>query len=118
MDNKWNKSNPRAKLYIKRRGTEPPGSSHLNQEKRVIIIALVVELNFFNSSMKFESGSGYYHFSSLPEVLKLRLTLISVTKNRISCKMWWSPVTFSMMDPNLRVRFCNNGLCLFFKPKK
>ena len=93
MDNKWNKNlTPEQNYILKEEGTEPPGSSPLNQEKREgDYYCASCGTKLFNSSMKFESGSGWpSFFSSLPEVFVKNVVVTTVI--------------FSMMAPNLRVK--------------
>ena len=69
------KSNTRAKNILHEEGTEPPGSSPLNHEKRQGDYHCVgCGTKLFSSDMKYESGSGYFIFSSFPDVFE--------TKNR------------------------------------
>jgi Conserved domain frequently associated with peptide methionine sulfoxide reductase len=60
------------KLVLFEEGTEPPGTSELNNEKREgsFHCANCGE-KLFNSNTKYESGSGWPSFyESLPDVLK------------------------------------------------
>ena len=51
------------KLVLLEEGTEPPGSSVLNNEKeREAITVLDVDEKLFDSSTKYESGSGWPSF--------------------------------------------------------
>ena len=74
--NKWNKSLTLEQNYIlKEEGTEPPGSSPLNQEKREgDYLCAGCGAKLFSSSMKYESGSGWpSFFSSLPDVFETKI---------------------------------------------
>ena len=71
MNSKLNKSlTPEQYHILRKEGTEPPGSSSLNQEKREGDYHCVgCGTKLFSSSTKYESGSGWpSFFSSLPDV--------------------------------------------------
>ena len=71
MNNKWNSDlTPEQNYILKEEGTEPPGSSHLNQEKREGDYHCAgCGVKLFSSTMKYESGSGWpSFFQSLPDV--------------------------------------------------
>jgi Conserved domain frequently associated with peptide methionine sulfoxide reductase len=72
--------------------------------------------------MKFESGSGWpSFFSSLPEVFETKTdTNIGYERTEYHCKKCGGHHGHIFDDgpkPTGK-RFCNNGLCLVFKPKK
>ena len=58
------------KLVLFEEGTEPPGTSELNQEKREGTYHCInCDEKLFDSNTKYESGSGWPSFyKSLPEV--------------------------------------------------
>ena len=62
------------KNILHNEGTEPPGSSPLNEEKREGYYHCVgCDTKLFSSNMKFESGSGWpSFFSSLPDVFETK----------------------------------------------
>ena len=67
----WDSNLTSEQIHVLRKeGTEPPGSSSLNSEKRdgdYFCIGCGTKL--FNASMKYESGSGWPSFyKALPEV--------------------------------------------------
>ena len=66
MSNKWNSDlTPEQNYILKEEGTEPPGSSHLNQEKREGDYHCAgCGVKLFSSTMKYESGSGWPSFWS------------------------------------------------------
>ena len=74
MKNKnWDaKLTPEQNYILKQEGTEPPNSSHLNNEKRdgsYYCVGCGVKL--FESSAKYDSGSGWpSFFESLPGVFE------------------------------------------------
>ena len=75
MTNKWNSDlTPEQNYILKEEGTEAPGSSHLNQEKREGDYHCAgCGVKLFSSTMKYESGSGWpSFFSSLPDVFETK----------------------------------------------
>ena len=75
MDDNWKNNLTPEQIYILREeGTEPPGSSPLNQEKREgDYICAGCGTKLFNSETKYESGSGWpSFFSSLPGVFETK----------------------------------------------
>ena len=66
MNSKLNKSlTPEQYNVLRKEGTEPPGSSSLNQEKREGDYHCVgCGTKLFSSSAKYESGSGWPSFFS------------------------------------------------------
>ena len=90
MSNKWNSDlTPEQNYILKEEGTEPPGSSHLNQEKREGDYHCAgCGVKLFNSTMKYESGSGWpSFFSSLPDVFETKTdTHIGYDRTEYLCK--------------------------------
>ena len=85
MSNKWNSDlTPEQNYILKEEGTEPPGSSHLNQEKREGDYHCAgCGVKLFSSTMKYESGSGWPSFSLLYQMyLKLKQTPTLVMKEQ------------------------------------
>ena len=85
MSNKWNSNlTPEQNYILKEEGTEPPGSSHLNQEKREGDYHCAgCGVKLFSSTMKYESGSGWPSFFLLYQMfLKLKQTPTLVTKEQ------------------------------------
>ena len=123
MNSKLNKYlTPEQHHILHREGTEPPGSSHLNKEKREGDYYCVgCGTKLFNSSMKYDSGSGWpSFFSSLPNVFETKTdTNIGYERTEYHCKKCGGHHGHIFEDgpkPTGK-RFCNNGLCLVFKPK-
>ena len=71
------------KLVFFEEGTEPPGSSELNYEKREgSYYCANCDVKLFDSSTKYESGSGWpSFFESLPEVFET----IVFQSNNLAC---------------------------------
>ena len=123
MNNKQNKElSPEQNQILYNEGTEPAGSSFLNKEKR--------EGNYhcagcgtklFSSSMKYESGSGWpSFFSSLPDVFETKIDMnTGYERTEYHCKKCGGHHghVFDDGPKPTGKRFCNNGLCLVFKPR-
>ena len=114
---------PEQKNILHNEGTEPPGSSPLNEEKREGYYHCAgCDTKLFSSKMKFESGSGWpSFFSSLPDVFETKTDMnIGYERKEYHCKKCSGHHGHIFDDgpqPTGK-RFCNNGLCLVFKPKK
>ncbi len=104
-------------------GTEPPGSSDLNHEKREGTYHCAnCGTKLFESEAKYESGSGWPSFyQSLPEVFELKIDyLIGYARTEYHCKNCGGHHGHIFDDgpkPTGK-RYCNNGVCLVFKEKK
>ena len=103
--------------------TEPPGSSELNNEKREGSYHCVnCDTELFKSNTKYESGSGWPSFyESLPDVFETKTDYhIGYARTEYHCKKCGGHHGHIFDDgpqPSGK-RFCNNGLCLTFKPYK
>ena len=124
MNSKLNKDLTSEQYHILREeGTEAPGSSPLNQEKREGDYYCVgCDTKLFSSSAKYESGSGWpSFFSSLPSVFETKTDMhTGYARTEYHCKKCGGHHGHIFDDgpkPTGK-RFCNNGLCLVFKPKK
>ena len=123
MNSKLNKDlTPEQHHILRKEGTEPPGSSPLNQEKREgDYYCAGCGTKLFSSSMKFDSGSGWpSFFSSLPDVFETKTdTLIGYERTEYHCKKCGGHHGHIFDDgpkPTGK-RYCNNGVCLIFEPK-
>ena len=111
------------KLILFEEGTEPPGSSELNNEKREGSYHCVnCDAKLFESKSKYESGSGWpSFFEALPNVFETKIdNLIGSPRTEYHCKKCGGHHGHIFDDgpkPTGK-RYCNNGLCLIFKPKK
>ncbi len=111
------------KLVLFEEGTEPPGSSELNFEKRDGSYHCVnCDIKLFESSKKYESGSGWpSFFESLPDVFETKIDhLIGYARTEYHCKNCGGHHGHIFDDgpkPTGK-RYCNNGVCLVFKEKK
>ena len=114
---------PEQNYILKQEGTEPPGSSPLNNEKREgTYYCAGCGIKLFDSSMKFDSGTGWpSFFKSLPNVFETKTdNLIGYPRTEYHCKNCKGHHGHLFHDgpkPTGK-RYCNNGTCLVFKPKK
>jgi peptide-methionine (R)-S-oxide reductase len=117
------KLTPEQKDILLREGTELPGSSPLNNEKREgVYVCAACGTKLFESKTKYESGSGWpSFFESLPGVFETKIdTLIGASRTEYHCKECGGHHGHIFDDgpqPTGK-RYCNNGLCLNFLPKK
>ena len=103
-------------------GTERPGSSPLNQEKRKgSYYCANCGIELFRSTAKFDSGSGWPSFSeALPGVFETKTDyLLGYARTEYHCKNCCADHGHIFDDgpqPTGK-RYCNNGLCLIFRPE-
>ena len=114
---------PEQNYILKQEGTEPPGSSPLNNEKREGTYHCAgCGIKLFDSSMKFDSGTGWpSFFKSLPNVFETKTdNLIGYPRIEYHCKncKGHHGHLFDDGPKPTGKRYCNNGACLVFKPKK
>ncbi len=114
---------PEQNYILKQEGTEPPGSSPLNNEKREGTYHCAgCGIKLFDSSMKFDSGTGWpSFFKSLPNVFETKTdNLIGYPRTEYHCKncKGHHGHLFDDGPKPTGKRYCNNGTCLVFKPKK
>ena len=116
-----NLSNQQKKIMLDE-ATEKPYSSPLNQEKREGFFHCAnCGAKLFASNAKFDSGTGWPSFTeSIPGAFKTK-TDYSFGMKRIEyhcaeCGVHHGHV-FDDGSTSTQKRFCNNGLCLIFKPK-
>ena len=104
-------------------GTERPFSSPLNKEKRNGFFHCAnCGAKLFASNTKFDSGTGWPSFSeSLPGAFETKTDysfgIKRVEYHCAKCGVHHGHV-FNDGPKSTGKRFCNNGLCLFFKPEK
>ena len=110
------------KLVMFEEGTESPGSSELNNEKRVgTYHCASCGIKLFTSEAKYESGSGWpSFFQSLPHVFETKTDhLLGYPRTEYHCKNCNAHHGHIFDDgpqPTGK-RYCNNGICLVFKSK-
>ena len=115
--------NAEQKRILLEEGTEPPGTSSLNHEKREGGYHCAgCNTKLFESQKKYESGSGWpSFFEALPNVFETKVdTLIDSPRTEYHCRKCWGHHGHIFNDgPKPKgKRYCNNGLCLVFVPKK
>mgnify|MGYP001261676634 CR=1 FL=1 len=102
--------------------TERPFSSPLNNEKRKGFYHCAnCGAKLFASNAKFDSGTGWPSFTeSLPGAFKTKIDysfgMQRTEYHCASCGVHHGHV-FNDGPGTQKKRFCNNGLCLFFKPE-
>ena len=103
-------------------GTERPFSSPLNKEKREgFYYCANCGAKLFASNSKFDSGTGWPSFSeALPGAFKTKVDksfgMIRTEYHCAKCGVHHGHV-FNDGPSKTGKRFCNNGLCLIFKPE-
>ena len=103
-------------------GTELPNSSELNHEKRNgTYHCNNCGIKLFESKTKYESGSGWPSFyESLPDVFEMKTDyIVGYGRTEYHCKNCGAHHGHIFDDgpqPTGK-RYCNNGVCLVFKPK-
>jgi peptide-methionine (R)-S-oxide reductase len=119
----WRKRLSADQFYILREeGTERPGSSPLNGEKRPGIFACAgCDLPLFSSEMKYESGTGWpSFFTTIPGAFgtstDFKLILPRTEYHCIRCGGHHGHV-FKDGPPPTGQRWCNNGAALKFIAK-
>ena len=102
--------------------TERPFTSALNYEKRKGFFHCAnCGAKLFSSNAKFDSGTGWPSFTeSLPGAFKTRIDtsfgMKRVEYHCSKCGVHHGHV-FDDGSTSTQKRFCNNGLCLIFKPE-
>jgi peptide-methionine (R)-S-oxide reductase len=119
----WRKRlDPNQFHILREEGTERPGSSPLNNEKRPgVFVCTGCQLPLFTSEMKYESGTGWpSFFTTIPGVFgtttDYKLILPRTEYHCIRCGGHHGHI-FDDGPPPTRQRYCNNGVALKFIPK-
>ena len=110
------------KIVLIDESTEAPHSSDLNNEKRQGSYHCVgCNTKLFESNAKYESGSGWpSFFKSVPNVFETKTDyLLGYARTEYHCKNCGGHHGHIFDDgPNpTGKRYCNNGVCLIFKPR-
>ena len=121
-DSEWQARLSQEEYYILRKeGTERPGTSILNDEKRKGTYRCVgCEQPLFSSEMKFDSGTGWpSFFDYLPNALEFKTDFkLVIPRKEYHCSRCGGHHGHVFKDgpEPTGLRYCNNGLVLSFIP--
>ena len=121
-DSEWQARLSDEEYYILRKeGTERPGTSVLNNEKRKGIYHCVgCKQALFTSAMKFDSGTGWpSFFDYLPNALEFKTDFkLVIPRKEYHCSRCGGHHGHVFKDgpEPTGLRYCNNGLVLNFIP--
>jgi peptide-methionine (R)-S-oxide reductase len=109
-------------VVLRQHGTERPGSSPLNKEKRKGTFACAgCDLPLFSSDTKFESGTGWPSFyqplANAVETKTDRSLLMTRTEVHCSRCLGHLGHVFDDGPPPTGLRYCMNGVALKFVPQ-
>jgi len=113
---------PEQYRILREEGTEFPGASELNKEKRAgIYVCAGCDLPLFTSLMKYESGTGWpSFFTTIPGVFQQKTDYkIGVPRDEYHCIRCGGHHghVFNDGPQPTGLRYCNNGAALKFVPK-
>ena len=120
----WKKLLTSAQYYVLREhGTERPGTSPLNQEKRKGVYACAgCDLPLFSSETKYESGTGWPSFYDvLPNAVGTKTDRsLFMTRTEVHCRRCGGHLghVFNDGPKPTGLRYCMNGVALKFMPDK
>ena len=121
-DDEWKKRlSPAAYDVLRHEGTEYPGSSPLNHEKRRgRFVCAGCELPLFSSETKFESGTGWPSFwQPLPNAIgKTDDTSYGMDRTEVHCSRCGGHLghVFDDGPKPTGLRYCMNGVAMTFRP--
>ena len=121
-DAEWRKRlTPEQYAVLRKHGTERPGSSPLNGEKRKGIFACAgCDLPLFSSDTKFESGTGWPSFyQPLPDAIETKTDrMFFMTRTEVHCRRCLGHLghVFDDGPKPTGLRYCMNGVSLKFAP--
>ena len=122
-DEEWRgRLTPEQFYVLRKHGTEPPGSSPLNAEKRDgTFKCAACGQSLFSSETKFESGTGWPSFWKPIEeaVAETTDSSLFMTRTEVHCARCQGHLGHVFPDgPRpTGMRYCMNGLALEFEPK-
>lgn len=114
---------PEAFRVLREHGTERPGTSRLNAEKRAGVFACAgCGAPLFEAATKFESGTGWPSFWAPIEGAVATRTDRSffMTRTEVHCAQCGGHLGHAFPDgpPPTGQRYCMNGVSLDFKPSE
>jgi peptide-methionine (R)-S-oxide reductase len=121
-DDEWRATLAPEQYHILREhGTEPPGSSSLNAEKRTgTFRCAACGRALFSSGTKFESGTGWpSFFQPLEGAVDTTVDrTLSMTRTEVHCARCGGHLGHAFPDgpPPTGLRYCMNGAALQFEP--
>jgi peptide-methionine (R)-S-oxide reductase len=121
-DADWRKRlNPQQYDVLRKHGTERPGTSALNQEKRKgVFECAACDLPLFSSDTKFESGTGWPSFyQPLPDAIATTSDRsLFMVRTEVHCKRCEGHLghVFDDGPKPTGLRYCMNGVSLKFVP--
>jgi peptide-methionine (R)-S-oxide reductase len=123
-DDEWREAlTPQQYKVLRQHGTEPPGSSPLNIEKRNGVFSCAgCGQPLFSADTKFESGTGWPSFFK-PLENSVETTTdrsLGMTRVEVHCKNCGGHLGHLFPDgpQPTGMRYCMNGLALAFDPER
>jgi peptide-methionine (R)-S-oxide reductase len=109
-------------MVLRQHGTERPGSSPLNKEKRKgTFVCAGCDLPLFSSETKFESGTGWPSFyQPLPNAVETKTDRsLFMTRTEVHCSRCLGHLghVFDDGPQPTGLRYCMNGVALKFVPQ-
>jgi peptide-methionine (R)-S-oxide reductase len=113
---------PPAFNVLRQEGTERPGSSPLNNEKRAgVYVCAGCSLPLFTSQMKFDSGTGWPSFiTTIPDAFATKIdtkTIFNYTEYHCAKCGGHHGHVFDDGPPPTGNRWCENGVAMRFIPQ-
>lgn len=121
-DAEWRRRlDPAAYDVLRRQGTERPGSSPLNKEKRAGLFGCKgCGLPLFSSRTKFESGTGWPSFyAPLKNAVRTHAdNMLGMQRIEVVCRRCGGHLghVFDDGPPPTGKRYCMNGVAMIFRP--
>ena len=123
-DPEWREAlTPQQYKVLRQHGTEPPGTSQLNGEKRDGVFKCAgCGQPLFSADTKFESGTGWPSFFAPLEngVETTTDRTLGMTRVEVHCASCGGHLGHVFPDgpPPTGMRYCMNGVALAFDPEK
>ena len=121
-DEEWRRLlTPQQYAVLRKQGTEPPGSSPLNHEKRAgTFLCAACDLPLYSSETKFESGTGWPSFwRPLDNAIETLLDRwFFITRTEVHCRRCGGHLGHVFEDgpKPTGLRYCMNGVAMKFQP--